>query len=134
MVIRSYRLVLTFILAAATGGCSASSPLESQESAIARADCDLAGSNRDFYSSFEPGDPQPAWTDAVEVDAHGTRRTSGVTGTPNTLILGNIMSQVVEVTASGDNPPNETAARIADGEAAVSRRTGACRHDAMTPS
>jgi len=117
MLIRSYRLVLTFILAAATGGCSASSPLESQESAIAGADCDLAGSNHDFYSSFEPGDPQPAWTDAVEVDAHGTRRASGVTGTPNTLILGNIMSQVVEVTASGDNPPNETAARIADGEA-----------------
>ncbi|WP_020579895.1 GH92 family glycosyl hydrolase [Actinopolymorpha alba] len=31
-----------------------------------------------FFSSFEPGDPQPTWTDTVELDLSGAKRASGV--------------------------------------------------------
>ena len=70
----------------------------------------------DFYSSFEDGEPQPVANDLVEVDSHGVKRTSGVTGSPNTLILGNLMSQITAVAASGNNPPNETVNQIDDGD------------------
>ena len=70
----------------------------------------------DFFSSFETGEPQPTTADTVEVDAHGNKRSSGVTGSPSTLILGNIMQQVADVVASGENPPNEIATKIADGD------------------
>src|SRR5829696_920185 len=53
----------------------------------------------DFSSSFEPGDPQPAWIDTVE----GTRA-SGVTGpTRSDGIPGNQTGNVVAVRASGEN-------------------------------
>ena len=34
----------------------------------------------DFATSFEAGEPQPAWTSTPEVDAHGTKLESGVIG------------------------------------------------------
>src|SRR5262245_53568253 len=61
----------------------------------------------DFFSSFEAQDPRPAWNDTVELDAHGTKRSAGVTGTPNIYVLGSVMDNVVMVKANGENPPNE---------------------------
>src|SRR5689334_665210 len=61
-----------------------------------------------FYSSFEPGDPQPTWTSTAE-------RTKNVTGSVNARMPGSVMEDVVEVQASGDNPPNETKERGVDG-------------------
>ncbi|MFY1669737.1 GH92 family glycosyl hydrolase [Plantactinospora sp. WMMB334] len=68
----------------------------------------------EFHSSFEPADPQPTWTNSAEVDAAGRKRMSGVTGSPVTGIPGNLTDRVTEVTGSGENPPNETAARVVD--------------------
>jgi predicted alpha-1,2-mannosidase len=123
MIVHSHRLVLAIAMAAL--GCGTSSPIDSDGRSTPGMESVLHAETtpaaiappRDFFSSFEAGDPQPAWSDTVEVDAHGVPLTSGVTGTPNTRILGNIMDQIVGVTANGDNPPNETASRIADGEA-----------------
>ena len=56
-----------------------------------------------FYSSFEPGDPQPTWTNTAETDADGNKKSAGVTGSPPGGIPGNITDKVVEVTASGEN-------------------------------
>jgi predicted alpha-1,2-mannosidase len=53
----------------------------------------------DFSSSFEPGDPQPAWVDTVDGD-----RASGVTGpTRSDGIPGNQTDKVIAVRASGEN-------------------------------
>ena len=120
MVVRSHWLVRPVAIALVTAlGCGGSSraPTDGgQPESETAARAAPTGSAEDFYSSFEAGDPQPTWSDTVEVDAHGVKRTSGVTGTPNTRILGNIMDQVVAVAASGDNPPNEVASCVADGE------------------
>ncbi|EPX57086.1 Alpha-1,2-mannosidase [Cystobacter fuscus DSM 2262] len=70
----------------------------------------------DFYTSFEDEQPQPTWVSTVELDAAGQKKSSGVTGEQDTRIRGNIMGQVTEVTANGENPPDETADRVADGE------------------
>lgn len=67
-----------------------------------------------FRSSLEPGDPQPTWTNTAEVDPSGRKRMSGVTGSPVTGIPGNITDRATEVTGSGENPPNEIAARVVD--------------------
>jgi predicted alpha-1,2-mannosidase len=69
----------------------------------------------DFFSSFEADDPQPDWENTSEVDADGNKKTSGVTGSPVTGIPGNITDRIVEVQASGENPPNEVAANVFDG-------------------
>src|SRR4029450_4069080 len=70
----------------------------------------------DFFSSFEDTDPPPDWVNtAAERAAAGNKKSSGVTGSPTTGIPGSIMDRVVGVTASGDNPPNETAAQAVDG-------------------
>ncbi|MFY0578038.1 GH92 family glycosyl hydrolase [Cystobacter fuscus] len=70
----------------------------------------------DFYTSFEDTELQPTWSSTVELDAAGQKKSSGITGTPDTGLRGNIMEQVAELTANGDNPPNETADLIADGD------------------
>src|SRR5262245_22406676 len=57
----------------------------------------------DFYSSFEPGDPQPAWTDTVETDASGARKASGVTGTSFIAVPGSVTDQVTALAVSGEN-------------------------------
>ena len=66
----------------------------------------------DFATSFEVGEPQPTWMNTVDTDAGGTPRTAGVSGS----LAGSIMDRVSAVVANGENPPHETAVRIADGE------------------
>lgn len=68
-----------------------------------------------FFSSLEAGEPQPTWTSTAETDPRGGKKSSGVTGSPATGIPGNITERVVEATASAENPPNETAERVVDG-------------------
>ena len=75
-----------------------------------------ASPGTDWFSSVETNDPQPAWTNTVETDASGKKKSSGVTGPTSGGILGNIMDQVQSVTASAENPPGEVAANIADGD------------------
>jgi len=136
MVVRSPRLILAIALAG-TIGCGDSpdgttdGEVASDLEAVPRTgnapragDPPRAGNtpdtpidtSHDFYSSFEDTDPQPVQSDTVEVDSHGVKRTSGVTGAPSTRILGNIMGQVIGATASGNNAPNETVAQIVDGD------------------
>jgi predicted alpha-1,2-mannosidase len=69
----------------------------------------------EFYSSLETTDPQPTWSNTVETDANGNPETSGVNGTMPGL-PGSIMNNVVTVTANSDNPPNETIAKLWDGD------------------
>ncbi|MGH3466785.1 MAG: glycoside hydrolase domain-containing protein, partial [Thermocrispum sp.] len=57
----------------------------------------------DFFSSFEPGDPQPDWTDTPETDPSGEPKAGGVTSDDPTRIPGDITDQVQEVNASGEN-------------------------------
>ena len=68
------------------------------------------GGETRFFSSFEPGDPQPAWTSTAE-------RTHNVTGSVSARLPGSVMDDVTEVQASGDNPPSETKERGVDGSA-----------------
>ena len=74
-----------------------------------------APADTDFFSSFEASDPQPDWESTSEVDAEGNKKTSGVTGSPVTGIPGNLTDRIVEVQANGENPPNEVAANVFDG-------------------
>jgi predicted alpha-1,2-mannosidase len=59
--------------------------------------------NTEFFSSFEPGDPRPTWTDTVETGPSGKPKTGGVTSADPTRIAGDISDQIVEVTANGEN-------------------------------
>jgi glucose/arabinose dehydrogenase/PKD repeat protein len=61
------------------------------------------GGPTDFYSSFEPSDPQPAWTDTAETDPSGAPKAAGVNGDDPTRIPGDITDKVAEVTANGEN-------------------------------
>ena len=56
-----------------------------------------------FASSFEPTDPQPAWTDTVETDAAGHKKAAGIDGTSSRGIPGNLADKVVEIQASAEN-------------------------------
>ncbi|MGW9169029.1 GH92 family glycosyl hydrolase [Agromyces sp. NPDC055658] len=58
-----------------------------------------------FQSSFEAGDAVPALA--------GTGESVNVSGDRN--VPGSLLPQVAAVTASGENPPNETAGNLADG-------------------
>jgi predicted alpha-1,2-mannosidase len=69
-----------------------------------------AAGTRDFASSFEPGDPQPAWADAVE-------KGSGIEGLGTGGIPGSAMERVVQVTASGEFPQaGEVKENLLDGD------------------
>ena len=70
----------------------------------------------DFYSSFEKGQPQPTWTSTLETDGKGNPKSSGVTGPSPTGIPGDITDTVERVTASAENPPNEVAKNLTDGD------------------
>jgi predicted alpha-1,2-mannosidase len=64
-----------------------------------------------FSSSFEPTQPPPTWSDTVEAG-----RSSNVDGTlASATIPGNVTDKVVDVQASGDNPPNESKDKAVDG-------------------
>jgi predicted alpha-1,2-mannosidase len=62
-----------------------------------------AAPETEFYSSFEPADPQPAWTDTAELDPSGNPRAFGVNGDDPTRIPGDITDKVTAVRASGEN-------------------------------
>ncbi len=68
----------------------------------------------DFASSFEAADPQPATT-TVELDGNGNPIQGNLSGTAPSGLPGSLLSQVTAVTASAENPPNEVAANLADG-------------------
>lgn len=72
-----------------------------------------------FSSSFEAGDPQPTWTDTVEIDRKGRPKQAGVTGPRRPGLPGDITETVVEVRASGENPPGEVKGNLIDGSAAT---------------
>ncbi len=64
-----------------------------------------------FSTSFEPTQPPPTWSDTVEAG-----RSSNVDGTlASATIPGNVTDKVVEVQASGENPPNESKEKAVDG-------------------
>ncbi|HEY3090662.1 MAG TPA: GH92 family glycosyl hydrolase [Jatrophihabitantaceae bacterium] len=68
----------------------------------------------DFASSFEAADPQPATT-TVELDANGNPIQGNLSGTAPSGLPGSLLSQVTTVTASAENPPNEVAVNLKDG-------------------
>lgn len=68
----------------------------------------------DFGSSFETGEQQPAVSTA-EV-AGGKPVQGNLTGSIRSLLPGSVLDQVTAVTASAENPPNETAAKLTDGD------------------
>ncbi|HKF31190.1 MAG TPA: GH92 family glycosyl hydrolase [Jatrophihabitantaceae bacterium] len=68
----------------------------------------------DFSSSFETADAQPATT-TVELDANGNPIQGNLSGTAPSGLPGSLLSQVTAVTASAENPPNEVAANLKDG-------------------
>ncbi|MFI5910981.1 GH92 family glycosyl hydrolase [Dactylosporangium sp. NPDC051541] len=68
----------------------------------------------DFASSFETTDPQPATT-TVETNANGQPIQGNLSGSSPNGLPGSLLAQVAAVTASAENPPNEVAARLADG-------------------
>jgi predicted alpha-1,2-mannosidase len=64
----------------------------------------------DFSTSFEPSDPPLTWTNSSE-------ESTGVSGTkpglPGSL---HVMDKIVNVTANGNNPPNEIVNNLKDGD------------------
>lgn len=68
------------------------------------------GTAGDFATSFETGDPQPAFG-TVESGPDGPRQ-KNVTGTVS--VDGSLLGQVTAVTASAENSPGEVAANLAD--------------------
>ncbi|ATY16472.1 alpha-mannosidase [Amycolatopsis sp. AA4] len=69
----------------------------------------------DFVSSFEPNDPQPI-QDAVDTDAAGKPRASGVDGANGTAIPGDIRGKVTDISATSENTGGgEVAANLVDG-------------------
>ncbi len=70
-----------------------------------------------FSSSFEEADPQPTWADTVETDPDGGPRASGVRGPRPPGLPGDITDDVVELRASGENPPGEVKENVVDGSA-----------------
>ncbi|MCX4723072.1 GH92 family glycosyl hydrolase [Streptomyces sp. NBC_01306] len=59
--------------------------------------------DKGFSSSFEADQPQPDWRNTVEVDQDGHKRSSGIDGTINAGIPGNVTDHVVTVRASDEN-------------------------------
>ncbi len=68
----------------------------------------------DFATSFETADPPPATT-TPELDANGNPIQANLSGTAPSGLPGSLLSHVTAVTASAENPPNEVAANLADG-------------------
>ncbi|WP_409492066.1 GH92 family glycosyl hydrolase [Amycolatopsis sp. cmx-11-12] len=69
----------------------------------------------DFYSSFEQGEPQPTWSDTVDVDPSGKPKAFGVDGANATTIPGDIRGKVTETSANSENTPNEGVSNLVDG-------------------
>ncbi|MET7877458.1 GH92 family glycosyl hydrolase [Micromonospora profundi] len=90
-----------------------------------------------FSSSFESADAQPA-ASAVEVDAKGRPVQANLTGSARRVLPGSLLGQVATVTASAENPPNETAAKLADGDPSTKwlafDRTGSVTYQLTKPA
>src|SRR4051812_341531 len=95
--VTSLGLVVTM---SAMTSASASPPTASQ-AATAPEQAVVSGSS--FFTSFEPGQPQPGYTDAVETGQDGKPRADGVEGPTPTGIGGSEMDKVTKVEASGEN-------------------------------
>ncbi|MBB4895609.1 putative alpha-1,2-mannosidase [Streptomyces olivoverticillatus] len=73
-----------------------------------------------FASSFEPGEPQPDWSNEVETGPDGRRRAFGVNGADTSGIPGNVTDKVTAVRASGENTEaGEVKENLVDGESAT---------------
>ncbi|WP_436520681.1 GH92 family glycosyl hydrolase [Actinoplanes sp. HUAS TT8] len=72
----------------------------------------------DFRSSFESTDQQPVASTA-ELDAAGKPVQGNLTGSIRTGLPGSVLGQVTAVTASAENPPNETAVKLKDGDSST---------------
>jgi predicted alpha-1,2-mannosidase len=74
-------------------------------------------SDGSFFTSFESGQPQPGYTDTVELGPDGKPRTDGVEGPTPTGIGGSEMDKVTKVEANGENAgAGEIASNVADGD------------------
>jgi predicted alpha-1,2-mannosidase len=82
--------------------------------ASAFAHADAAGNGAAFTTSFEQGQPQPTWDSTAETDAHGSALVSGVTAGTVPVLPGSVKDEITAITASGENAPNESAAKAAD--------------------
>ncbi|MGP4000316.1 GH92 family glycosyl hydrolase [Streptomyces sp. 8N706] len=72
---------------------------------------------QEFASSFEKGDPQPTWSNAVETGPDGRKKASGVDGGYSSGIPGNVTDKVTEVRASAENTGGgEIKENLVDGE------------------
>jgi hypothetical protein len=101
----------------------------------ARAAVDGAGGR--FSSSFESGDPQPAWRNTVET-VNGAGKTSGVDGTVATGIPGNVSEKVTKVRANGEyEAAGEVKENLVDGDPStkwlVFEKTGWVEFDLAEP-
>ena len=67
----------------------------------------------EFSSSFESTDPQPA-ANTVELDPNGAPVQGNLTGSIRVGLPGSVLGQVSAVTASAENPPDETAVKLKD--------------------
>ena len=81
--------------------------------AVAAAAADAA--TTEFSSSFEASDRPLDWANTAETDAQGNKKMSGVTGSSRSGIPGSISDKIKAVTASAENPPNETKEKAFDG-------------------
>jgi predicted alpha-1,2-mannosidase len=114
---RQYRRTLVWLMAISTvlaGGLTLSPAAAVPPVPDEGAEAGAAGVTTDFFTSFEAGEPQPDWENTAETDADGNKRMSGVTGSPPTGIPGNVTERVVEIRASGENPPGESKERVVD--------------------
>ncbi len=69
----------------------------------------------DFYSSFEASDPQPTWSDTVDIDPTGKPKAFGVDGANASTIPGDIRGGATDMSANSENTPNEGVANLFDG-------------------
>ncbi len=106
---RAHRTLTRSLVAAAV-----SMALTVPASALAHAATGDAGAEPAFSTSFESGQPQPTWTSTSETDAKGDPWISGVTAGTVPVLPGSFKDKIAEVTASSDNPPNETAVKASD--------------------
>jgi predicted alpha-1,2-mannosidase len=76
-----------------------------------------AGRPDSFFTSFEPGQPQPGYRDVVETGPDGEPRAAGVRGPTPSGIGGSEMDKVTRVEANGENAGGgEIASNVADGD------------------
>ncbi|TCN37358.1 putative alpha-1,2-mannosidase [Kribbella orskensis] len=77
----------------------------------------VAAGSSSFFTSFEPGQPQPGYADEVETGPDGEPRAGGVEGPTPTGIGGSEMDKVTKVTANDENTGGgEIATNVADGD------------------